>query len=139
LNKNLNHGPCLSNEEYEKRIAELYRNQTPITNRKQEKRIRRKELDLTIDHRLGRNFPRNRREALWDIQQKVEKKRLRLIFKYLLRRFFANSLARDVQGLSGFIVSEYAKVLDEAELERFFGVQESRQPSLPVDLDRLSK
>ena len=92
---------------------------------------------MAIDHRLGRDFPHDRREALWAIQQRVERKRCRLIFKYLLRRFFARSLARDAQGLAGYLVDEYAKELSESELESYFGAEEVRRPALPIDLDQL--
>ena len=71
------------------------------------------------------------------VQQRVEKKRLRLIFKYLLRRFFPSSLARGAQGLAGFLVDEYAKVLTLPELESFFGPEQARHPTLPTDPNQL--
>jgi hypothetical protein len=61
-----------------------------------------------------------------------------LIFKYLLRTLFAKSLTRDAQGLAGYLVDEYAKVLNRAELESFFGTEEAQHPALPIDLDQLS-
>jgi hypothetical protein len=111
----------------------------PILSREQELKIRQQELELAIEHRLGRDFPRSKREALWAIQQKVDKKRFRLIFKYMLRKFFASSLARDAQGLAGYLVHEYAKVLSQKELESFFGAEEARRPALPIDLEQLKK
>jgi hypothetical protein len=67
----------------------------------------------------------------------VEKKRLWLALKYPFRRFFAKSLARDAQGLAGFLVDEYAKVLTQSELKRFFDLQEGQRPALPIDLNQL--
>ncbi len=101
--------------------------------------MRRQELDLAIDHRLGRDFPQERREALWAIQQRIEKKRLRLGLKYLFRKLFAKSLARDAQGLAGYMVDEYAKAMTKTELESFFGLQEGQRPALPIDMDELEK
>ena len=137
MRADFDHGPRLTDEEYDKKIIELHGDLPPVPTREQERQVRRRELELAIQHRLGRDFPRHRREALWAIQQRVERKRGRLIFKYLLRRFFGKSLARDAQGLAGYLVHEYAKVPSKAELERFFGEEEARRPALPIDLDRL--
>lgn len=139
MSKDFDHGPRLTDEEYEKKIIELHSNQPPAPSREQDKQIRRQELELAIDHRLGRDFPSHRREALWSIQQRVERKRLRLLFKYLLRRFFAKGLARDAQGLASYLVDEYAKVLNKAELESYFGKEEAQRPALPIDLNQIKK
>ncbi len=139
MNKDFDHGPRLTDGEYEKKIIELHSNQPPAPSREQDKQVRRQELELAIDHRLGRDFPSHRREALWAIQQRVERKRLRLLFKYLLRRFFAKGLARDAQGLASYLVDEYARVLSKAELESYFGAAEARHPALPIDLNQLKK
>jgi hypothetical protein len=133
MNPEINHGPRLSGEEYDRRITRLYGDLPPAPNREQEKQVQRQELDIAIDYRLGQDFPHSRREALWAIQQEVEKKRFRLVFKHILKWVFAKSLARDAQGLADYLVDEYAKVLNEAELESYFG----RGETLPIDMDQL--
>ena len=137
MNKDRDYGPRLTGEEYDKRIVELHSNLPPVPTREQDRQVRRQELELTIDYRLGRDFPQHRREALWAIQQRVERKRFRLLFKYLLRKFFAKSLVRDAQGLASYLVDEYAKVLNQTELECFFGEEEAHHPALPIELDQL--
>ncbi len=137
MKEEFNHGPRLTVEEYERKIIELHSGLPPLPTREQEREVRRRELDLAIDHRLGRDFPRDLREALWKIQQRVEKKRLWLALKYPFRRIFSKSLARDAQGLAGFLVDEYAKVLTPSELNSFFDLQEGQRPALPIDLDQL--
>ena len=139
MSKDIDHGPRLTDDEYDKRIIKLHEDLPTELTKEQDRQIRRQELELAIDHRLGRNFPPHRREALWAVQQRVERKRLNLIFKYLLRRIFAKSLARQAQGLAGYLVDEYAKVLNMTELESFFGAEEVRRPTLPIDLDELKK
>lgn len=133
MQEDLTHGPRLTDEEYEKRIVELHRRLPPMPTKDQDREVRRLELDLAIDHRLGRDFPRERREALWAVQQRVEKKRLRLGVKYLLRKLFAKGLPGDAQSLAGYMVDEYAKVLTKPELESFFGLREGERPTLPID------
>ena len=133
----LNHGPRLTDEEYEKRIIELHRGLPPMPTEEQDRQVRRMALDLSIDHRLGRDFPQERRELLWAIQQRVEKRRLRLALKYPFRRLFAKSLARGAQGMAGYLVDEYAEVLTQAELKSFFGLEEGQRPALPIDMDQL--
>lgn len=137
MQEELNYGPRLTDEEYEKGIIELHRDLPPMPSEEQDRQKRRMALNLAIDHRLGREFPQERRELLWAIQQRVEKRRLWLAFKYPFRRIFAKTLARGAQGLAGYLVDEYAKVLTKSELKSFFGVDEGQRPALPIDIDQL--
>lgn len=133
------YGPRLSNEEYERRILDLYRNLPPMPSADQDRKVRRQELGLAIDHRLGRNFPEDRRSALWAVQQSIEKKRLRLGMKYLLRRLTTAFLSRNAQSLAGYAAEEYAKVLSREELRRFLDLKEGERPVLPVDIQHAHK
>ena len=129
------HGPRLSGEEYDRRVVELHSGLPPAPSRAQEQAAARRELDLAIDHRLGRDFPRERRDALWEVRRRVQRRRLRLMLRHLLRRLWPAGLARGAQGLAGFVVEEYGTVLSEPELEAFFGREEVRNPGLPIDVD----
>ena len=135
----IDYGPRLTPTEYQKAIADLYRNPPSVSTKEWQRTIYRRELDLTIDHRLGRNFPQERRDALWSIQEKIEKRRFRLAFKYLCRRLFAKLVVRDAQGLAGFLVDEYAKVLTPEELQQYFGLCPGEPPVLPIDEEQLKK
>lgn len=135
----LDYGPRLTDDEYEQRIIELHRGLPPLPTKAQDAAIRRRELELAIDHRLGRNFPPERREALWAVQQRIEKRRLRLGFRHLLRRLFGPPLAHDAQRLAGYVVDEYATVLSGPELERFLGVSKGHRPALPIDTEEPAK
>ncbi len=137
--QSFDHGPRLSDQEYDRRIIGLHSDLPAVPTREQDRRVRRHELELAIEHRLGRDFPLHRREALWAIQQRVERKRLRLIFWHLLKKCFPKSLARRAQGLAGYLVDEYAKELSESELDSFFGAEEVQRPALPIDLHQLKK
>lgn len=139
MNKDLGYGPLLSDEEYQQKIIALIKELPPAPSREQDRRHRRKQLELAINQRLGLGYPPHKREALWTIQQRVEKMRLRLILKYLLRKVFRRSLVRDVQGIAAFLVEEYATVLNQAELESYFGEAEARSPALPIETDQLMK
>jgi len=129
------YGARLSDQEYERQILGLYRNLPPMPSPAQDTETRRQELNLAIDHRLGRAFPEERRSALWAAQQRVEKKRLRLAMKYLLHRLVTRLLARDAQSLAGYAAEEYAKVLSPEELRRFLHLKEGQPPSLPIDIE----
>jgi len=120
-------------------MIELHRDLPPMPSEEQDRQVRRMALDLAIDHRLGRDFPPERRELLWAIQQRVEKKRLWLALKHPFRRLFAKDLARGAQGLAGYLVDEYAKVLTKSEVNSFFSLEEGQQPALPIDIDQLKR
>jgi hypothetical protein len=131
VSSDLGHGRRLSDEEYNRKIVALYTDQPAAPAEQQEEWLRRQELELTIDHRLGVEFPRARREMLWAIQQRVEKKRWRLLLRHLVRRLYPSGVAHAASGLAGFLVAEYAKVLTRQELESFFGEVEAHDPALP--------
>jgi hypothetical protein len=137
MQEELSHGPRLTGEEYEKKIIELHRGLPPMPTEEQDRQVRRMALDLAIDHRLGRDFPQERRELLWAIQQRVEKRRLWLALAYPFRRFFSKTLACGAKSLAGYLVDEYAKVLTRSELKSFFGLDEGQRPTLPIDMDQL--
>lgn len=133
---NFRHGPRLGDDEYERRVVRLHEGLPPIPSREQDREVRRAELDLAIDHRLGRDFPLDRRRALWEVMEEVDRRRLRLLGRDLLTRVFTRRRGpvRSAQGLAAAMVDRCAEVLDERELESFFG-QEWRTPSLPVDFE----
>jgi hypothetical protein len=130
---NLGYGPRLSQREYEQRIAELYSGTPPVPSREEDESLRRRELDLTIDYRLGADFPAARREALWHIQQRVEKKRLRLTLHWLSSLLSRLWLYKRANRVAKYIVDEYGKVLNKEELRAYFGAEESDSPALPID------
>ena len=137
MDSDLGYGPCISIEEYEKKTHDLYNQLPPEPSREQDEQVRRHELELTIDHRLGINFPHERREALWAVQQQVERKRLWLIGRYLLKCILPSSIAKGAQQLADGVVKEYSKVLSRKELEHFFGESETQHPALPIEPQRL--
>jgi hypothetical protein len=137
MQEEANHGPRLTDEEYDKRIIEIHRGLPPMPSEDQDRQVRRMALDLAIDHRLGCDFPQSRRESLWAIQQRTEKRRLWFALTYPLRKLFTKSLARGAQGLAGYLVDEYAKVLTKTELKQFFSLKEGQRPTLPIDIDQL--
>lgn len=133
------YGARLSDEEYESRILSLYRTLPPMPSPDQDRGVRLQELNLVIDQRLGRGFPEERRSALWEIQQRVEKRRFHLEMKYLLRRLVARFFVSDARSLAGFAVEEYAKVLSPGELKCFLDLKEGESPALPLDIEHLGK
>jgi len=132
-------GPRLSEEEYRRRILALYRDLPPLPSADQDRDARWQELNLAVDYRLGRSFPEERRQALWAVQQRIEKKRLRLAAKYLFRRFVSRILARHAQELAGYAAEEFAKVLSPHELRRFLDLRENEPPALPIDFEHLRR
>jgi len=129
----LGHGSRLSDREYEQQIVALYDGLQPSPGKETEAKIHRRELDLTIDHRLGKDFPEARRDELWNIQQRVEKKRLRLMFHWLLHFISYRWLYARANKLAGYLVDEYAQVLTKDELQAFFDLGENERPALPID------
>ena len=135
----LNHGPRLTDEEYEKGIIELHRGLPPMPTKEQDRDVRRRELELAIDHRLGRDFSPKRREALWAVKEGVEKRRLWLGVKFLVNKLFDKNINREAQGMAAYMVDEYAKVLTKDEVRSYFDLKEGERPTLPIDTDQGAK
>lgn len=113
------HGPRLSTAEYERRIVALHAGRAPMPTPDQDLAVRRAELDLAIDHRLGTHFPPERREALWAVRQRVERQRLRLGLAQAARQLLPGALARGAARVVGAMERAYAQVLTPDELKSF--------------------
>lgn len=140
--KDLGYGECISGKEYDRRIVELHSHASPMPSKEEDREIRRKELNLAIDHRLGVKFPQNRRDQLWEVMEHVERRRLSLGLKYvfkkvLMRKAVSRGLVDKANGLAGIMVDEFAKILNTQELYRFFQLKPGEQPSLPVDSNEI--
>ena len=123
MNGDLGYGPRLTGEEYDRAIVALHERLPPMPTREEDRAARRAELDLAIDHRLGREFPQTKRDALWQVMQSLERRRLRLIGRYLVARVFplgGRWRERAGQGLARALVGQFSRVLTDRELESFF-------------------
>ena len=131
------YGKRLSDEEYDQCIVELQSGIPPMPSKEQQRDLRQRELELAINHRLGINFPKEKRESLWKIMEKVERKRARLAISYALRKLFGRSriprsLSNKALGLAGYMVEQFSEVLTEDELHRFFDLEKNEKPALPL-------
>lgn len=127
------HGPRLTLREYERAIVDLHSGAAPEGRRGDEERIKRRELDLTIDFRLGTRFPAHRRAKLWRTQQLINKKHARFAASWVADFLMQHLLHRRANIIARFVVDQYAKVLTGDELEAYFGADEVRRPSLPLN------
>lgn len=127
------YGTRLTDDEYDRRIVELYRGMPPMPGPEEDRALRRRALDLAIDHRLGRDFPQSRREALWVASERVESRRIWLGLKYMLGRLLWPVRRRHAEALTNALAAEYSKVLTRPELEQFLGLEKGQRPVLPID------
>lgn len=114
------HGRRLSPEEYDLAVTSLYdRDVNGGQGGADDLWLRRAELNLTIDYRLGVDFPQDRREAMWRIQQEIEERRIRLLARSVVAYFFPWRRAARVNRLVEVMKCKYARVLTPAELRAF--------------------
>ena len=139
MTNDLGYGRRLTDQNHAQLVRDLYMGSPAMPSKDLDRTLRRKELDLSIDHRLGCDFPSDRREAMWKVAERVERKRGRLILRHLVRRIFPRSLANGANGLAGFMVDEYAKVLSPAELREFFDLEPGERPTLPIEPDQTAQ
>jgi len=133
MGNEIDHGSRLSERDYERQMVDLYSRAPEHAADAADEKLRRRTLDLMIDFRLGRGFPRARRDALWKIQTIIEKRRFRMMLLWLLHAVPFSLLQRRANGLARYLVAEYATVLSEKELELFFDLKKHHPSVLPVD------
>lgn len=108
------HGERLTHETYEKQLRAACSHQPALPD------VRRRELDIAIDYRLGRAFPEARREALWVIQQEID---ARLVTVGALSSI-KELLRGKVPGVSRvqvyYLFKKYGSILDLDEVQMFF-------------------
>ena len=122
------HGPRLSDQEYDRAVVELERGMPAMPTREEDRARRRQALGLAIDHRLGREFPEDRRDALWAASERVESRRIWIGLLYLLRSLTGGRA--HAEALTRALGREYGKVLTPSELEQFLG---PAPHALPID------
>lgn len=110
------YGPRISGEEYDRRIVALHGDPRGAD----ERALRRAELDITIDHRLGLRFPPERREALWHAQQRIAAHPLLTSLRFLAGRVLRGQGLSLSDAQAAYLVTQYASVLNEDELAHFF-------------------
>ena len=116
----LPYGPRISDDEYDRRVVALHTS-TAGHGKDRDRKLRRAELNLALDHRLGQNFPANRRRMLWEAHERTERRRRRLALRSLLGLMRTRSIEGAAGSLARDLVRAYAQVLTPAELEAFFG------------------
>lgn len=117
------YGRKLTRREYERAVVHLFEDAGGIGNTPDEKReLRHRELDLTIDYRLGVDFPRVRRDALWLVQEEIERRRVSRLAKSLIVRLLPRLMGeRRAEVLINQLMKEYANVLSPEEVRAFLG------------------
>jgi len=113
-----NYGPKITREESDQRCIELaLKYETP--SKAQELEVKRATMDVMIDHKLGQNFPQDRRDRLWDYQEGFHKTMLLHTAKAFVVRPWdpMGSLGKD-------LVKRFAKELTMDELKQYFDYTE---------------
>jgi hypothetical protein len=116
----LPYGRRISGDEYDQRVVALHTS-TAGHGRDPDQELRRAEFNLALDHRLGQDFPPDRRRVLWEAHERIERRRRRLALQSLLRLIRTRSIEGAADSLARDLVRAYAQVLTPAELKAFFG------------------
>ena len=117
----LGYGSRLNSEEYTSSIIALYDQYPAMPTKKQDEMLRKATLDLTIDHRLGIEFPREKRNQLWSIQKDIDKKRFWIGAKYFVKSLLpGDSHTLHEEELIACVLEKYRTVLNKQEIKQYF-------------------
>lgn len=113
----LEFGERLTRQEYQRRSLALHRSSEAIPSFAEERVRRRAEFELNIDHRLGIAFPAERREALWQVQRKLDRRRgWHLVFGALTRPSDPSAV------MTRALIRGFSTVLNSNELRALVGL-----------------
>jgi hypothetical protein len=116
----LHYGPRISDAEYDRRVVALHESAAG-RGKDRDRELRRAELNIEVDHRLGQDFPSDRRRLLWAAHEQAERRRRRLPLRFLFGLLRTGSIEGAAESLARDLVKAYAKVLTPTELHTFFG------------------
>lgn len=135
------YGTRLTERQYEQSVSKLYRQAAEslpsALPQEIEETLKAKEFSLAIDHRLGVNFPIEKREALWSAKQRVEKQRIRLIGRFIKNSILKREFADGMEIVLDQMKKEFSKVLTDEELQAFMELEDGETPVGLIDPERL--
>ena len=112
------HGPRLTQAEYERRISALNASSPAMPTREQEEAMRLAEMSLLIDYHLGLDFPPERRERVLQEHRRTSRR--------FLWRLLGSVLAHPFSPFDGFArtqVRSFSKHLKDEELAALFDLK----------------
>lgn len=116
----------MNEKEYMERISGLYEKIRAESAANEEEailfeRYHDAEFDLTVEYRLGQDFPAERREALRAIHQQVQNQTEELRKKYASGDLREREFLDLMQASTTDMAEKYATVLTQEEMTAFFG------------------
>jgi hypothetical protein len=123
------YGPKIDSTAYHDQMHDLYfggEGRPPVATRD----LPRQELDLTIDHKLGRDFPVHLREALWQANRRIRRRQLLVLFLALVRKALGASEPVE-NALYRMVIRQYGRILSLAELSAMVDVPVATLEALP--------
>lgn len=79
MENNDDYGPRLDESAYQRAMVELHERGDRLPTDERAEALRAGELELTIDHRLGRDYPAPRRARLQALHQELQQRREELV------------------------------------------------------------
>lgn len=103
------------------------------------KRYKAAEFDLTIDYRLGTDFPQERRLVLFAIQEKSLQDAEELKAQFTTGTLSSGSFVESMQIMTQNMVKKYSSVLSVDEMAAFLDGDENtlRLPIMPEALQKI--
>jgi len=120
------HVKRMNEQEYMERVSGLFekvRAESAVTENEAIlfDRYRDAEFDLTVEYRLGPDFPAERREALRAVHRQVQEQSEELRKKYLSGNLQKQEFVVLMQAATAEMAKAYASVLTPEEMTAFFG------------------
>jgi hypothetical protein len=135
------YGPRLSSDEYEQAVVELYRRaaegRVGAGQGDVAQALKDGEFNLAIDHKLGKNFPAEKRQALLEAKRRAEKQRLRLVGRFIRKCVRERKFASGMQVWLEHLAEAFSKVLSAEELNAFISERPGEKPIFPIEADKL--
>jgi hypothetical protein len=91
------------------------------------------EFNLTVDYRLGRQFPFEKRKTMFRVHRKLCKMRDEALAALASGTLSPEAYALQLQVLIQDMAREYSRILSPTEIEAFLDVKPGETPVLPIN------
>ncbi|MDH3892696.1 MAG: hypothetical protein OEV49_16665 [candidate division Zixibacteria bacterium] len=137
--EDMRYGQRLTEDEYDRKLSEIHQELASDASRVRPEDFAAREFDLLVDHKLGVDFPEEKRVSLREASMRIHEHQLRLTKRFRDGEFSPQEFAVEIgRAIPAMMAKEYSEILSPDELEQLLGIVDGQAPEMPIDPTMIS-